>query len=352
MLKDVKKATEKAGLSPGSLVFVGERKTERTRLRVIDYNERELWEEEAKRPEDCARFKDSATVSWIDVEGLEDIAVVEALGGAFGIHPLVLEDILHVHQRPKLEIHDNYLFLVIKVLELEDHAVIVEQVSFVLGERFLLTFQEGPTPVFDAVLARIRTDRGRIRRMRADYLAYALMDAVVDRYLVVLERLSDVMEHLEDELLERPTQATAERLHELTKQLIFMRRAIWPLRDVLNALLRDEHPLIEKSTLPFLRDVYDHTIRVVETVDTLRELLSGLFNHYHSTISNRLNETMKVLTLIATIFIPLTFIVGIYGMNFKHMPELEWHWGYYGVWAVILAVAGVMVVYFRRRQWL
>ncbi|MBI4160811.1 MAG: magnesium/cobalt transporter CorA [Acidobacteria bacterium] len=353
MRRYIRKTAKRPGTSPGSLVFSGARKAERVDLQVFDYDEGHLHEYGPERVEDFFPSRDSPRTSWLNVDGLHEVGVVEKIGAHFGIHPLVLEDILHQGQRPKIEDFGEYLFLVLKMVDYhEETGLTVEQVSLVLGPHYLITFQETPGDVFDPVRDRIRTGRGRIRKMGADYLAYALVDAVVDHYFVVLERVGERIEHVEENLLRTPSPEGLHGIHLLKKDVMFLRRSIWPLREVIAALERGESRLIRKATAPFLRDLYDHTVQVAETVETFRDMLSGMTDLHLSVLSNRMNEVMKVLTMIATIFIPLTFVAGVYGMNFEFMPELHWRWGYAAFWVLMLGVGAGMLAYFRRKRWL
>jgi len=293
-------------------------------------------------------------VTWINVDGLHQLGVLESVGDRLGLHPLVLEDILNTGQRPKMEDFGGYIYIVFKMFysnEMNDE-IVEEQISLILGPAFVISFQERRGDVFDALRERIRSDRGRIRKMGADYLTYALLDSVVDNYFVVLEKLGEKMEFLEEELVTHPTTETLQVIHNLKREMAFLRKSVWPLREIVSGLERGESALIQESTGLYLRDVYDHTIQVIDTVETFRDMLSGMLDIYLSSVSNRMNEVMKVLTIIATIFIPLTLIVGIYGMNFQHMPELGWRWGYPLVWLVMLTIGGLMLVYFKRKRWL
>jgi magnesium transporter len=288
------------------------------------------------------------------LDGIHQVEILEQLGECMGVHPLVLEDILNTDQRPKLEDFDDYLFIVLKMSHYDDQngEMEVEQISLILGPNYVVSFQERPGDVFDPIRERITNGRGRIRKLGADYLAYALIDAIVDHYFVVLEQIGEKIEFLEEELITDPTPETLQTIHNLKREMIFLRKSVWPLREVVGGLERRESPLIGESIAVYLRDVYDHTIQVIDTLETFRDMISGMLDIYLSSVSNRMNEVMKVLTIIATIFIPLTLIAGIYGMNFKHMPELEQPWGYPVVWGVMLATAIVMLIYFRRKKWL
>jgi magnesium transporter len=348
------KSSKKAGLPPGTLVHVGEKRTEAVRLTMIAYDEARFQEDEVKAIEACFPLKDKPGVTWINVDGIHQVDILERLGDYLSVHPLVLEDILNTDQRPKMEDFDSYVFVVLKVFGYDDQGdkMEVEQVSLILGPNFVISFQEKPGDIFDPIRKRIRDSKGRVRRMGADYLAYALLDAVVDNYFVVLEQVGEKIEFLEEELVTNPMPETLQIIHNLKRDLIFLRKSVWPLREAVGGLGRGETPLIGDSITIYLRDVYDHTIQVIDTIETFRDMISGMLDIYLSSISNRMNEVMKVLTIIATIFIPLTLVAGLYGMNFKYMPELEWRWGYPMVWVIMLAVSAAMLAYFRRRKWL
>jgi magnesium transporter len=350
----IKKRSKKTGLPPGTLVHIGERKTEKARITIVDYDETQFEEKEAKTIEECFPFKDKPTITWINIDGIHQVEIIEKLGKHFDIHPLVLEDIANTEQRSKMEDFNDYIFLVLKMLyfEEEENEIKSEQVSFILGSNYVLSFQEKEGDVFNPVRERVKNSKGRVRKMGADYLVYTLIDAIVDNYFIILEKLGEKIEDLEDELVDRPRQETLQVLHHLKREMVFLRKSVWPLREAISGLQRGESPLIMDSTKIYLRDVYDHTIQVIDTVETFRDMLSGMLEVYLSSISNRMNQIMKVLTIIATIFIPLTFIVGIYGMNFKYMPELEWRWGYFAILGVMAIIGVWMLIYFRKKRWL
>jgi len=354
MTADEIRRSEKDGLSPGTLIYIGEKKVERSRITVIDYDETNFIEKEAASVEECFPFKDTATVTWINVDGVADAAVIGELGAKFDIHPLVLEDIMTTTQRPKTEDLGNVVFVVLRMIECakDGSDIVADQLSLILGPNFVLSFQETPGDCLGPVRERIRGGKGRIRKLGPDYLAYALIDAVVDNYFFVLEKLGEKIDGLEENLIVEPRRELLHEIHGLKREMIDLRKAVWPLREVDSGLERLESNLINKSTNVFLRDLYDHTIQVIDTVESFREILSSMLETYLSSVSNRMNEVMKVLTIISTIFIPVTFLVGVYGMNFKFMPEIGWRWSYPLVWAVILGAVGGMLVFFRRRRWL
>jgi len=352
--KLIKRQSKTAGLPPGTLIHVGERKTEEVRITFMDYDEHDFQEKQVSNIEDCFQFKDTTTVTWINIDGLHDVSIIEKIGRRFELHPLILEDILNTGQRPKCEDYEKCLFMVLKMLTYDDasNSVRSEQVSVVLGENFVISFQEAVGDVFEQIRERIRNAKGRIRKLSADYLAYTLIDAIVDNYFLILEKMGERIESMEDELLTDPSNRTAGMIHALKRELMFLRKSVWPLRELVNTLDKTESLLINDVTKPYLRDVYDHTIQVIDTVENFRDMVSGMLDIYLSSISNRMNAVMKVLTIIATIFIPLTFIAGVYGMNFKYMPELEWRWAYPALWLVMAVIVLGMVVYFRRKKWL
>lgn len=354
MAKNTHRRSRKAGLPPGSLIHVGDKKAERTKITIIDYDEQSFQEKEAKTIEECFPFKDTATVTWINIDCVHDSEVVGKMGSHFGVHPLILEDIMTTAQRPKMEDMGDFIFIVVRMLSLEGKKKEVqsEQVSLILGSNFVISFQESEGDVFDSVRDRIRTGKGRLRKMGPDYLAYALIDSVVDNYFLILEKLGEKVEFVEEELVSDPGRKTLQEIHILKREMIYLRKSVWPLREVISGLERAESALIKDSTGIFLRDVYDHTIQVIDTVETYRDMLSGMLDMYLSSVSNRMNEVMKVLTIIATIFIPLTFIAGIYGMNFKHMPELEWRWAYFVVLAFMFGIGVLMLILFKRKKWM
>ena len=354
MTSEESRRSEKAGMSPGTLMHVGEKKIEKTRITVIDYDAAGFIEKEVASVEECFPFKETATVTWVNVDGVHDASVIEKLGARFDIHPLVLEDIMTTTQRPKTEDLVSSVFVVLRMIEYDEQCsgMTADQLSVILGPNYVISFQETAGDCFDPVRERIRNGKGRIRKLGPDYLAYALVDAVVDNYFFVLERLSEKIDDLEERLIAEPRRELLHEIHALKRSMIDLRKSVWPLREVVSGLERLESPLIKKTTGVFLRDVYDHAIQVIDTVESFREILTSMVETYLSSVSNRMNEVMKVLTIIATIFIPITFLVGVYGMNFEFMPEIKWRWGYAFVWAIIIGSVVTMLAYFRRKKWL
>ncbi len=346
------KSAKKAGLPPGSVIYVGEKKVQEIKITILDYDKDTVQEKQVQHIEDCFPFKDTASVTWINVDGLHNVQTIEKIGERFDIHPLIQEDIVHLGQRPKLEDFDSYIFLVVRMLYLNEKNIIDEQLSVVFGSNYVITFQEHPGDVFDLLKERIRNGKYRIRKSKTDYLAYSIMDTVVDNYFILLEKFGEKIEDIEEELLVNPSQETLQKLHLLKREILSLRRSVWPLREIVNALERTESNLIQKSTKAYLRDIYDHTIQVIDTIESYRDIASGMMDTYLSSVSNRMNEVMKVLTMIATVFIPLTFIAGIYGMNFEYIPELKWHWSYPVLWLVMIVIAVAMTIFFRKKKWL
>lgn len=329
-------------------------KNKKVKITIIDYDESSFQEKEIDKIEECFPFKDTPTKTWINIDGVHQPDIIEKIGKHFELHPLILEDIVHTEQRPKMEDFDKYVFVVLKMLDYDDikHQIKTEQLSLILGANYVISFQETVWDIFNDVRERIRNGKGRIRKMHSDYLAYALIDSIVDHHFVIMEKLGEKITDIEDELVSNPNMTTVKAIHNLKREIIFLRKSVWPLREMVNNLEKSESPLINKSTLRFFRDVYDHTIQIIDTVETYRDMLSGMLDIYLSSISNRMNEVMKVLTIISTIFMPLTFIAGVYGMNFTYMPELQWNMGYPAILFSMLGISIIMLYYFKRRKWL
>lgn len=353
MVKLFHKTKRRAGLSPGTVEFVGEKKMEQVRLTVWDYDRETVEIHEPATVEDCLQYRDTPRVSWINIDGLHDTEVLKRIGEHYGLHSLVLEDIVHTHQRPKIDDFDTYIYVVIRMLDYDSdtHEIKSEQLSIILGPNYVITFQECVGDVFDPVRTRLQKS-ARLRLSNADYLAYALLDAVVDRYFVILESFGEGIEALEGRLIDDPSTRLLEKTHAMKRELIVLRKSVWPLREVVSGMERSDSKLIRKATKLFLRDLYDHTIQVIDGVESYRDMTSGLQDLYLSSVSNKMNEVMKVLTIIATVFIPLGFIAGVFGMNFEFMPELKWKWSYPLFWVAVGAVAGLMIAYFKKKDWL
>lgn len=340
--------------APGTPVFVGERRSERACLDLFVYDAETVSEIRSATVQDCLDARRQQGVLWINVSAVHDVDLLQALGEAFDLHPLTLEDLANTSHRPKWEEFPSYGFLAMKMVcrQQQGRGVAVEHVSLILGDRFVLSFLEDSGDVFESVRQRIRLGVGRVRRLGADYLAFALVDAVVDHYFLAIESIGEWVEHFEDLLLSNAMQVEIRGLYRFKRELLEVRRAVWPLREVISAINRSESPLLLKQNQAFWRDLYDHVVQVMDMVESARESLASIHDTSLSSLSNRMNEVMKVLTIISTIFIPLTFIAGIYGMNFKNMPELEWRQGYFVILALMVAIAVSLVLYFRRQRWL
>lgn len=361
-------------LAASPLSTASERPLEKPKITIIDYDEQHYHEAEAKEVEECFRFKDQPTVTWINIDGLHQMDVLEKLGSCYGIHPLVLEDIL-TDQRPKIEDYDDYIFIVLKMLYydeeggkkaegqededddgdedgLGDTNLDMDQVSMILGPNFIISFKEKEVDVFNPLRDRLRTAKGKIRKQGADYLAYSMIDSIVDHYFVIMEKLGDRFEDLEDAVVSDPEPGILPTIYNLKRDMLFLRKSVWPLREAISKMQRSDSPLVSEAIKIYLRDVYDHTIQVIENIETFRDMSASLLETYLSSLSNKLNEVIKLLTIISTIFIPLTFLAGLYGMNFRFMPELESPWGYPAVLILMLLVVAIMMAYFRKKEWI
>lgn len=345
-----KKRRPPAGASPGTLIISAN--AQATKIRVMQFNADRLVEKEVAAA-DLPQYLSDDTVTWVDVHGLKDEAVLRQLAKLFNIHPLALEDVVHTPQRPKTEFYDSHVFFITRMAYMAHaHDAEVEQLSVFIGKNYVLTFQNFTTGTLEPVRTRIRSGKGPISKTGADYVAYAIIDSVVDKYYPILEDLGEEIESIEHQTISDPTRKTLERIYHVKRELLDMRRAVWPQRDAISSLVRDETPFVSDTVRVYLRDCYDHIIQLMDVVDTYREVASNLMDIYLSTLSNKTNEVMKVLTIMASLFIPLTFIVGIYGMNFEYMPELTWKLGYPAIWLVMISVAVGMICFFKRRGWL
>ncbi len=352
-MKMIQDRAAKIGVQAGTVVHVGAARTEKVTLHRIEYSQEGFSEIGIKSLGECSMAEDGKVV-WINVDGVHDTNIVEDLGAMFGISPLIQEDIVNTDQRPKCNFFEDQVYIVLRMMDYDEEQGIVlsEQVSIVLGERYVITFLEDPGDLFDQVRERIRRGLGRIRKMGADYLAYSLIDIIVDRYYTVIERVGDRIEEMEEELLTDVSRADLQELHGMRSTLLYLRKNILPVRDLLSDLERGEVPFAGESFRVFIRDIMEHCVHIADTVETCREMVKGLFDIYISMTNTRMNEVMKVLTMIATIFIPLTFIVGIYGMNFKHMPEIDKPWAYPILLVVMIFIGLGMLFYFRKKKWL
>ncbi|MDD5195663.1 MAG: magnesium/cobalt transporter CorA [Candidatus Omnitrophica bacterium] len=344
---------ERKRLKHISIKTAAPKRQEPVRITVIDYNETSFQQKEVKAVEECFAFKDKPTITWINVDGIHQTEILEKLANCFELHPLILEDISDTDQRPKAEDLDTYVYVVLKMMTygFEESEIQLEQISIILGNNFVISFQQDVGDVFDPIRERIKNGKGRIRKMGPDYLAYALIDAIVDNYFNVLDQFGDRIEFLEEETISGPDASVLKEIYHLKREMIFLRQSIWPLRDLLRGIERSESHLIKDTTRIYFRDIQDHVIHIIDSMDIFREMLTGLIEIYLSSLSNKLNEVMKVLTVIATIFMPLTFITGIFGMNFRHIPWLEKHWGFFASLTIMFSIGAYMFVYFKKRKW-
>ena len=354
LLNPFKKYSQKVGQPPGTLAYLGEDRTEPVRITIIDYDETHLQEEETQTVEACVPFIDTETVTWIQIEGIHEIPIIEEIGKCFDVDPLLLEDMMSPAQLPKIEVSENYVFIILNSLDHNTTSGTIsrEQISLIIGPNFVLSLQENHSKIFTSIQNRLRNAQGRIRRMQSGYLAYALIDIIVDHYFMVLDEINEQIQVLEKEIMKDPSPEILAKVNVLREEQLLLRRPILPLRDVLIEILDDEIPLLGENTHRYFRDVYDHLTQIIQMLEMIRSAVSGLFHVYTSAVSHRMNEVMKVLTIVATFFIPLTFIAGIYGMNFKFMPELESQWGYPVILLVMLSVSIGMFIFFKCKKWL
>jgi len=359
MRKLLKNADKKIGQSPGSLIYMGDKPESEFRLKFFSYDKDDYIEEVLSNPEEIKKYVDSNKKLWINVDGIQHTKLIGKIGEQFKINPLTLEDILNTAHRPKTEDLTDYLFIVFKILSIEkaSQQLKVEHISLILGNNFILSFQEDENDEFEIIRENLRKNKGHIRDNGIDYLAYRILDFAIDNYFIVLENIGDRIEVIEDELLDKPSNETLHQLYKLKGDMVTIRRVVWPLRETVNSLEKTESHLIKRNITPYLRDLYDHLIQIIDTTENYREMISGMMDIYLSSISNKLNEVMKVLTIISTLFIPLTFIAGIYGMNFNtqaspyNMPELNWLFGYPFVLTIMSLVAVSLLIFFKRKKW-
>lgn len=350
-----KRRSKRAVLPPETLLFLGDRKLDEPKVTLFSYNTDTFSIEEIPSPDTLASEFPKDVVTWLNIEGLHDTELISRVGEIFGLHPLLLEDILDFDLRPKIEVYDDKMFFVIKMLSVDNQSrqIVQEQISFVLGDNFLITFQEGVLgDVFERVRERITKSKGKIRRMKSDYLFYELLDSIIDNYFLVMEQIGDKLDLLEKEILLHPAKKVLIRVHSFKTELLSIRKLIWPMRDMISKLERDEDEFIDEQNRIYIRDIYDHIFQAIETIEIYRDTLSNLQDLYHSSLSNKMNEVMKVLTIITTIFIPLSFIAGVYGMNFENMPELQWEYGYFVVLGLMVIISLFMLYIFKRKKWL
>lgn len=354
MARLFRKKTKKVGLPPGTLIYDGRAPLEKIKLSITEYNEETFYEKDNASIEECLEHIPTPTMTWIQVYGVYDSDTVAAIGKHFNLHALALEDILSTGQRSKIEEYDNHLFIVARHLTFDEKTQEPkdDQVSLVVGPNYLISFLESSNGILTPIKERLKLSNSRIRKLGSDYLAYAVLDVIVDQYFNVLERVDDKLEKLEDDIAKTPSSGTIRQIQEAKRDMILLRKSVWPLREVVNHFQRIESPIVSATTRLYLRDVYDHLIQVIDMIEGFRDVVGGMLDIYLSNINLRTNDIMKVLTIVSTIFVPLTFITSIYGMNFEHMPELHHPWGYPLVWVAMICVAGVMLLYFRNKKWI
>ena len=347
-----KVSKKSVGLSPGTLVYTGHKKKGPIKIRVIDYTLNSVHDTYISKIEDLKKYVDRKSVSWINVIGVHHTGMIEKIGNVFNLHPLMMEDIVNVHSRPKLDVEDGLLFTQMQMIYYDAHKkLIFEQLSMILGNNFVITFQEDDFDVFDPIRDRIKKDNWRIRKLDNDYLAYAIVDAIVDNYFSIMDETGNLLDRIDTQVIKKPSQKSLFDIHKLKRDLVILRKNIWPVREIIDKMKKTD-TIIQDSTKRYIDDLYDHTIQIIESIETYREMAASIVDTYHSSIGNRMNEIMKVLTVISTVFIPLTFITGVYGMNFLYMPELAWKYGYFIIWTIMLGIAGWLFYSFRKRKWL
>jgi magnesium transporter len=350
----LKKRAKKTGLPPGSLVHIGDKGTGVVHISILDYDVDRLIEKKEASFAECSSYLDKPSITWINICGIDDSKTIEYIGKRFGLHPLLLEDVMNTGQRSKIDNYKEMLYIVMRMLTYSDEKQETddEQVSIVLGKNFVISFIETDQDVFAPIRERMKHPKSRIRQRGADYLCYALIDCIVDNYFLILEKVDEKLELLEDALFKHPTSRTLVQIQRVKREISLLRKAVWPMREVISSFNRIDTPLIQDSTKIYIQDVYDHTIQAIDTIESFRDISSGMLDIYLSNMSQRMNEIMKVLTVVATIFVPLTFVTSLYGMNFDNMPELHWKWGYHTVIGIMLVMSALMLYYFRRKKWI
>ncbi|MDD3263345.1 MAG: magnesium/cobalt transporter CorA [Candidatus Nanoarchaeia archaeon] len=354
MSRLIKNTFKIIGASPGTSVFIGDQKTNEIKISLLQYNQSGFLEKEIKNLNELENIDEKSYINWLNIDGLHEIKIIDYIGKKYNIHSLIIEDILNTQQTPKIEIFDDYIYITLKMFDFNEtkESINVEQISLILNDKNVISFQEKTGDIFEPIRKRIKETSSRIRKLDSDYLLYSIIDIIVDYYFLILEKIGDKIEILEEELVIEPKKNTLKEIYKLKRELLFLRKSVWPIRENVNKLEKSDSQLIKKSTSPYLRDLYDHSIQIIDTIETSRDLLGGMLDLYLSSINNKMNEIMKVLTIISTIFIPLTFISGVYGMNFKHMPELEWKLGYFIILGIMFLISIFMLFFFRKKKWL
>ncbi len=353
LLKFVSK-TAKRGSIPGTVEYIGHPREEKVKIEILEFDELTTNEVIFNSVDEMKPYLEHPGIKWFQVTGVHNSDILNEIGNLFKIISLDLEDIANTTQRPRVEEREDYIFMVFKVIQLEQESrdVNIEQVSMILGHDYVITFHETTPLVFETLQTRILTGLGRVRKMKSDYLIFAITDIIIDQYFTLIESIGEIIEETEEELIASPDQSSQEAIYKLKRRLGYVKKSIWPAREVLNQLQHSDHQLINEEAKIYFRNIYDHTIQIIETLESLRDLTSGMMDLYLSTVSNKMNEIMKVLTIFSTIFIPLTFFAGVYGMNFKYLPELDWRNGYFIFWGIMIVITIIMLIFFRRKKWL
>ncbi|HUH73230.1 MAG TPA: magnesium/cobalt transporter CorA [Chitinophagales bacterium] len=348
------KISTKKGKPPGSLIYMGPRKDVPITIDYIQYNSEKYSEKRLKKFSESTELQSEDYITWIDIKGLHDLALIEKIGKVANIHSLTLEDLLNVNQRPKVDFYDEYIFIVVQILKFDKETSVIEseQLSIIINEKSVITFLEGNSTIFDTLKSRMEKTVGKVRNGSADYLAYSILDLVIDDYYEVVEKIGERIEEVEEQLIIQAKKLAIRDIYEIKRELIDLKKTVSPIREIITKLEKSDSPFINEKTRLYLRDLYDHAIQIIDTIEQYRDLTSGLADMYLSSVSNKMNEIIKVLTILSSVFIPLTFIVGVYGMNFKNMPELEWHYGYYISLVFMLIISILMLLYFKWRKWL
>lgn len=354
---DVRKIVPKSakrGSIPGTIAYVGKPRTEEIKIDLIEYSETAISELSVETPDKLRDLLKSPAMKWIRINGVHDPDLLKQIGEIFNLNHLDLEDIANTTQRPRIEEHDNYIFLVFKLLQLdpETNDITIEQVSIVLGKNYVISFHETDPAIFEPLRQRILSGKGRVLKMKSDYLAFTIADVIIDQYFNLLDDIGDNIEEIEEELIFSPGKSSQDAIYRMKRRLIYVKKTIWPVRELINSLQRSDHPFMRNESRMYFRYIYEHTIQIIETIESLRDITSGMMDLYLSSVSNKLNEIMKVLTIFSALFIPLTFLAGVYGMNFKYFPELEWHKGYFIFWAICAILASFMIFFFKRKKWM
>jgi magnesium transporter len=350
----MKSKSKKIGLAPGTLIHIGRKKIENATITAINYNEKKIETKELKEVKEFFKINKKDSTTWLNITGLHETSIIEDIGKAFKIHSLVLEDIMNTDQRPKFEDYDEYLFIVLKILsyDAKTNNVITEQISILLSQEYVITFQENENRIFSPIIEKLNVEKSKLRIYGTDYLAYRLLDIIIDNYFLVLEKIGERIEFFEEELINEGKQDSLKEIYKIKRENILLRKSVWPLREVISKIERTDSEIITTRSNVYLRDLHDHTIQVIDTLETYRDMTTSMIDLHLSNTSNKMNEIMKVLTIIATIFIPLTFIAGVYGMNFNNMPELHMKYGYYATWGIMIFIGGLMVYYFKKKDWI